>query len=296
MTTEIMTYLIIYTSLILVSTLLLPYFMFHKSKHRSIKYSEWLRLYGFSTFEQGFITICLLLVMLFNYIHLVLAFIIVTYVIGYYAYKHKEKPKQEYSKEKKHIYAFIAIFIPYLIYINLMSFHGWASENHTLLHNTLFLLPINLLIVIIFIFGLKLKDFGWKTTIKQVLFALLLYLIFKPFIYLLFNFDSLISKNGFEFIYNFGYNLYYPALNEEVIFRGLLLIGLLKLGIKENYANVLHAIIFGIIHISGSRDFQIVELLSTSAQCYTGYLFGKLYLLNRSLTPNIILHALFNVI
>lgn len=294
MSFEVILHLSVFGTFIILGVFVIPYILFLVSKSQEQTYNMWLKEIGISKLEQMYIFLLLVIILCFSSLMFIPALLLVTYLILIYTYQSK-LPTKSITRSTKHIKAFSIVFIAYLLVLSFLIKFGYLSNDHSLFINTLYYLPVNLTILLMFVFKVSFKDFRWKCTLKDFLFVIVLYLILKPLTFMIFDGMSFDSITLGYFSINFLHNIYYPAFIEEILFRGLLLMGLLKIGVREDKANLIHAILFALVHILGSSSLSILVLLSTSIQCYIGYLFGKLYLATRKLTPNIILHALFNV-
>lgn len=199
------------------------------------------------------------------------------------------------KKKKGFLSAFVLIFI---VYNGLFLFYRYglhySSNEYTLnQHRLYFQLPIIMTIFLSYLFNISLRDFNWSINLKSYLIVLVLFI---PFLFLK-DMRILIENNrNFFYIRNFRQQLYYPGVVEEVIFRGYFLTGLLAYGVRKDKANVIQSIIFGLVHIYGSKEISLIVILSTSLQTFLGFIFGKIYLRTKSLTPIIILHALIDTI
>jgi membrane protease YdiL (CAAX protease family) len=294
MSIEVLLNLGIFGGLIVLGVFVIPYILFRVFKSQNQTYYVWLGEIGISKLEQIYIFVILICILFFSTIMFIPALLVVTYLIIIYAYKAKTSIKN-INRNTKDIKAFIIVFITYFVILSIFVRSGYLSNDNSFLMNTLHYLPINLTIFLMYIFGVSFKDFYWKSTFRDLLFVILLYLILKPLTFVVFEGLSFKSVTLEYFTINFLYNIYYPAFIEEILFRGLLLVGLLKIGVQGDKANIIHAMFFAVVHVIDSANLSFLTFLSTSIQCYIGYLFGKLYLSTRKLTPNIILHALFNV-
>lgn len=96
-----------------------------------------------------------------------------------------------------------------------------------------------------------------------------------------------------------AWNILYPALYEETLYR-LYLISIFKYyKLSDLTANILQCLIFGIVHYSiyPFKELGLVyTLMACSGQAFLGFIFGKIYIRTKSLTYPIILHVLFDVI
>ena len=289
---EIAKILISYSVIIIGTLVLLPIGLYRKFRIEGDTFNSWLERYHFSITELVFSFFMLFLIMVFNSFHYIGPLLIGLMFIIYLSIKYGVKRDRTNTSIK----SFALVFFGYIVIMTIYGKTNLISSGNSNYLNTLYMLPINLTIILILPFKERFKDFNWKITIKILIQTLIVYLLIKGTYFLLFDHNTVLETSLRYYLINFARNVYYPAFIEEIIFRGLLLTALLNLNWKVNTANITQAIIFGLIHIIGFDEFTLVNLLSTSMQIYIGYLFGKLYLTQKSLSSNIILHALFNVI
>lgn len=286
---DLITAIVLFAVFIIISVWVVPYLLYKKSDSNT--FSNWLQTVNLSIGELSFIFTCLSLILVFNQFTLILGLVLASYVLLYL------NRKQENIKtvDKKYLFSFTIVFIVYTAILIYVSETGLVSNENSLLKNTVFLLPVNLTILIMFFFGLRFKDFLWRFTTKSLVLSIIIYIIIKPLTFILFHpnmFDVTLAHYGLNFVHN----LYYPSFIEEIVFRGLLLTGLVHYGYSQGKANMIHAVIFGLIHIINKDQLNVVTILSTSMQTYIGYLFGRMYFYAKSLSPGILFHALFNTI
>ncbi len=283
------------SSFIIVTIILIPYLLYRFSSKEIKTYKEWIQSIGFSIQELVFILVNLILITLFNYFYVVFGFIVGLYMIGYI---HNRKPKDDETfvpKTNKYIKAFFLVFTVYLIFIIINSRFDLISDNESLLRNTLLLLPINGSILFMYVFKVSFKDFKWNINIKILLVVIVLFLVLRVLPTLL-DVDYEGNVTFVYFVTNLGFKIYNPAFIEEIIFRGLLLTGLIGCGFGNSKSNMMQAVIFGLIHVFSHDSIDLFIILGTSLQTFMGYLFGRLYLYTKSLTPNIVLHALQDIL
>ncbi|WP_432663966.1 CPBP family intramembrane glutamic endopeptidase [Wukongibacter baidiensis] len=201
--------------------------------------------------------------------------------------------KRDIQKEKKFLYAFILIFLAYMG-LHLYFKYGVNTEQYTLNQSRLLLqLPLTMTILLGYLFKVRLSDFNWGITLKSFLVVVLMFVLLELVTFV----DSLTEINTIGYyIKNFIQKLYYPSIVEEVVFRGFFLSGLLAFEVREDKANIIQSVIFGSIHIIGYNEISAIIILSTCLQMYIGFLFGKIYIQTKSLTPCILLHALIDTI
>lgn len=204
------------------------------------------------------------------------------------------------QKGKKLLYAFILIFSTYMIILLLYKYFIWnhrSIQDFTINQHRLLQLPINLTIFLGLIFNIRIKDFKWTITLKSIIMVLIVFSLTELSMFIILEgYSEFAEKINVMFLINFIQKLYYPSIVEELIFRGFLLTGLIYVGMKSDKANILQAILFGMIHISNYNSYSFVNILACSVQICMGYILGKIYLETKSLTPCIFLHALLDTL
>lgn len=295
MQTEIIIYLCTYSFLILFSFLALPLGLYKASPQGRLSFPNWLGRYGISRMELLFSIACLLLIMIFNAIHMIVPLILSFYAL--IAFRHSIQNDQlAIPHNKKILYAFFLAFGLYFLILNGFSIFGVLEKANTIHDYRLIQLPIILTIFSCTLFKVRLRDFNWSINAKTLLTVFVLFGLLKLSYLVATDFNSLKALPVDYYFRNFIQQIYYPSIVEEVIFRGFLFSGLLSIGIREPKANIIQALVFGLIHALPPNELTLISLLSTSMQVYIGYLIGKLYLSTKSLTPCIILHALIDTI
>lgn len=295
MQTNIGLYLSAYTAMIFFSFMLMPWGMYKLASKGSLSFSDWLKRYGIAPMEIAFSIGCLLTIMIFNAIHMIMPLIVSFYAIITFSY-HTRTDHLAIPNNKKYLPAFFLVFVLYVfITIVFTSFGIWEKAN-TLNDYRLIQLPIILTITGCYFFKVRLRDFNWNITTKTALYVFALFTILKLSYTIVTDFDLLKSLPIDFYFRNFIQQIYYPSIVEEVIFRGFLLSGLLSIGIRETKANIIQAVVFGLIHTLPPNELTLISILSTSMQMYMGYLIGRLYLSTKSLTPCILLHALIDTV
>lgn len=203
-------------------------------------------------------------------------------------------------RNKKAIYPFSIIYLLFflIVFIDLkMKF----IEN-TRLVIILYVFFISL--IIISHLYIKITTFNFNLSIKMLGFTLLLFIIsYSPMLFyanvanvginLIRNFEKLLQQLQF-FILDLAIDFIYPSFFEEYLFRGLLLSALLGFGVNILKANMIQAILFGLIHFNHYPDWGLLCFVPTVQQMLIGFLLGKLYIKTKSLTPSIIFHVLWN--
>lgn len=295
MQTEIIFYLCAYSLFILFSFLLLPWGLYKTSPQGRPSFPKWLDSYGISRMELLFSIACLLLIMIFNAIHMIVPLILSYYAIIAFRH-HLQNDQLAIPNNKKMLHAFFLAFGLYFLILNGLSIFGVLEKANTIHDYRLIQLPIILTIFSCALFRVRLRDFNWSINAKTLLSVFALFIILKLSYIVATDIDSLKGFPVDYFFRNFIQQIYYPSIVEEVIFRGFLLSGLLAIGIREPKANIIQALVFGLIHALPPNELTIISLLSTSMQMYIGYLIGKVYLSTKSLTPCIILHGLIDTI
>jgi membrane protease YdiL (CAAX protease family) len=165
----------------------------------------------------------------------------------------------------------------------------------------LFQLVITSYILIGYLFKIKLSSFKWNISKKTFLYIILLFLIINIFDLiksLLLN-GKIITATGHNYIIWLfaatSFHMFYPALCEEVLWRGILISALRGMRIKNEYCNIIQAVLFGLAHIFMiGTNISWIFVLHTAVQMIWGYVYGKLYFKTKSLIPGIIFHALFD--
>lgn len=144
-----------------------------------------------------------------------------------------------------------------------------------------------------------------KFSLKGFLFIIVALILYKlPFVVL---FKTILTNHftAIEFILSIITTLIFTALKEEIIFRDFLLFGLISHGFSSKSANMIQAIIFGLIHISTNKQvllshssgahILITSVLTCSYQILMGYLFGKITIKSKSIGYSVILHTFVDI-
>lgn len=295
MQTNIVLYLSVYTSIIFFSFLLMPWGMYKLAPKGTQSFSDWLKCYKIAPMEIVFSIACLLTIMIFNALHMIVPLILSFYALIAFQH-HTRDDKPAIPHNQKYLPAFFLVFGLYVLIMTGFTFFGVFEKANTINDYRLIQLPIILTITGCYLFKVRLRDFNWAINAKTFLYVFSLFAVLKLSFIVATDFDSLRSLPIDYYFRNFIQQLYYPGIVEEVIFRGFLFSGLLSLGIRESKANIIQAVVFGLIHALPPNELTLISILSTSMQMYLGYLIGKLYLSTKSLTPCIILHALIDTI
>lgn len=243
-----------------------------------------------SFMELVFLSVCLIFIFLVRtkYVLSFLFSLMILIVFENQITNYKVKLK----KGKKFLYAFALVFFVYII---IQFFFNSVNTDHFTLNQLrlLFQVPLTMTIFLGYLFQARLNDFNWDITPKSFFIVVLLFILIESATILDLQTES---KTISFYIKNFIQKLFYPSIIEEVLFRGLFINGLLAFNKREDSANIIQSFIFGIVHIIGYKELSIVILLSTSIQMFIGYIFGKIYIKTKSLTPCILLHALIDAI
>lgn len=184
-----------------------------------------------------------------------------------------------------------------LFYTDVMSsFSIWLSKyriQFDYFYRFVLLAPI----LLIYIFQIKIHEIKWTITWKQ-LSVILLMGISLICILLFLGYKVVLSNNYIimDKLITALRMLFYPALYEELLYRGLFIGVLLGYGFNENKANVIQAIIFALSHWTNYRFFGLVMIVKILCFIIPGLLFGKLYLKTKSLALTTLLHGLHNSI
>lgn len=295
MNEEIILALCTYSFLIIFSFFLLPrglYLLFSKG---SQSFKQWLEGFQITSEEVVFSVLCLFAIMIFNAIHM-----IVPSILSFYAsiaFQHLiQNDQRTIPNNKKMLHAFFLSFGLFFIILNGIVIFGIWEKANTIHDYRLIQLPLVLTITSCALFQVRLRDFNWSINIKSLVASFVLFILLKLSFIVATDFDSLKGLPLDYFFRNFIQQIYYPSIVEEVIFRGFLLSGLLAIGIRESKANIIQAVVFGLIHALPPNELTVISLLATSMQMYIGYLIGRLYLSTKSLTPCMIMHALIDTI
>lgn len=238
--------------------------------------------------EITFISICLVILVLVN-TNQVVFFTLALFVLLLSGHILRDN-QNDFIIDSRFLKSFFVVFGVWLCFIivsQVVGFKGFTNNQIRLFYQ----LPSFLTIFLMYIFGVRFRDFNWSIRVIDFVVVLVIFALIE-FYAIFIELDmtpNLIFKS-------FILHLLYPSITEEVIFRGLLLTGLLSMGIKKSTANICQAILFGIVHINNYEYILILSLMKCSVQVFIGYIFGKLYLESKSLTPCILLHALIDTI
>ena len=247
-----------------------------------------MELENLSKGEIIFLSVCLFLLALVN-TNQVIFFALTIPVFLLLGYKLRDS-ENSLDVDRRFLKAFSVVFVAWICIIIVSQIVGLEGLTNNQIR--LFVqLPSFLTIFLMYTFGVRLREFNWNIRAIDIVVVLIIFILID-FYAIFIELDmtpNLIFKS-------FILHLFYPSITEEIIFRGLLLTGLLSIGLKRNTANICQAVLFGIVHVSNYEYILILSLMKCSVQVFIGYIFGKLYLESKSLTPCILLHALINTI
>jgi membrane protease YdiL (CAAX protease family) len=195
--------------------------------------------------------------------------------------------------------SFIPILIIYVFIIYVFTYR--VSINISFLITTAIQVFLVCCILIMYLFNLKFSIFRWSITLKEffIIILAILCLLFPRLIIQgksALKYYSSFNKNDFSYLYYCLRAFIYPAFNEEVIFRGLLITGLKGYGLEYWKINILQSILFGLLHFSVYKGLGIIAIIFISSQIITGYIIGIIYYKTKSLTPCILFHALLDIV
>ncbi len=284
-----------YLIVIFCATILIPYIVYKLQPTKRQNYNEWLNDLDVTLLEVIFISICLILILIFNTIQLIIPAILSLYflILG----RNKiENIKILIPISKKYLSAFLFIFLLYssiLIFSNLNSLVE-RLQNINKIRFVQFIITFPIFLG--FIFNIRLKDFNWRIRLIDIIFSLIIFILIKV-LYLYISDIEVLKNISFKYlIANFIQHIYYPSIVEEVIFRGFLLSALLSFNIRSDKANIIQAIIFGFSHMFGYKEITLISFFMPFVQIFIGYLIGKMYLKNKSISSCIILHTLIDTL
>ncbi|MTI49912.1 MAG: CPBP family intramembrane metalloprotease [Firmicutes bacterium] len=172
------------------------------------------------------------------------------------------------EKQKKFLYGFILVFIVYMaiqLYykfgLNLINMMDQYTHNQL----RLFQLPLIMTILLSYFFNIRLRrDFNWGIKLKDFLVIILLYVLLEIVPLIMSNqVEILMNISLIDYFKNLVQQIYYPSIVEEVVFRGLLISGLIGYGVSHKKSNIIQSIIFGLIHILNYNEFSINIILTS---------------------------------
>lgn len=204
---------------------------------------------------------------------------------------------------KRFIYGFILVFTLYMsiivfqrysdVFTEVSGYNIFGLKQFSVL---IVQLPVVITMFAAYLVGVRAKDFNWKLTVSGVVMIIIVWFFIEMGAII----DSIKGLGLGNFIKSIvlmvPFKIYYPAIIEEVIFRGLCFSALLTLKMDKKKANIMQAILFGLIHVINYNPITIMSVFFIMKQVFIGFLLGKIYIKTKSLTPCIILHALINSI
>lgn len=215
------------------------------------------------------------------------------------------KTELKIYEDKKALILFSIIYICMIcIVISLSKFfsiNNGTSHNFKFTYICLIQLGITSMMFLSYLFGISLKNYNWKISLKWILIILLINIPLEIISNTVFN-NNFTFKNILNITFwgkyalSVLYHSLYPGLIEEVIYRGFLISGLKGMGLNDWKCNIIQAILFGIMHVFSYGNPSWMFLLTTATQVLLGYVLGKVYLKTKSLSPCILLHGLINAI
>lgn len=205
---------------------------------------------------------------------------------------------QIYS-DKNALLSSIPILIIYISIIYIFTYR--IGRNTSFLVNTAIQVFLVSCTLIMYLFHLKFSIFKWSITFKELLVIILAFLclLFPRLIIQgksALKYYSSFNKNDLDYLYYSLRVFIYPAFNEEVIFRGLLISGLKGYGLEYWKVNIVQSIIFGLLHFGVYKGLGFIAIVYMSSQIITGYILGIIYYKTKSLTPCILFHALIDIV
>ena len=207
----------------------------------------------------------------------------------------------EIYSDKKLLFIFIIVYLILLLNVFLTAFglYKYLGFNDEYIKNIIKIICLTLSLVLLKTSRISTKNFKWNMCRSQIIGTLVIGLMYTCITLFL---DGSIFINRFEGdIVHYGFyilkTLILVAFFEELLCRGILISALKGYQISEWKANIIQALLFGILHCVKYLDKGIgVALLITCYQTVIGYFFGKLYLKTKSLTPVILIHLLWDIL
>ncbi len=284
-----------YLIIILISLLGIPYLYYKLNSQDNYSFKKWLSEKDFTFLEIIFCIICLTFIFIFSTIQLIIPGVLCIYFIFFFGDKIENKGIKIIFG-KNYLYSFILIFLLYSLMLFSINYYSVIERLNNLNKTRFVQFCITVLIVLGYIFKVKFKDFNWNIRFRDIIFSFAIFSLIKV-LYLYFSDIDVLKNLSFDyFILNFIQQLYYPSIIEEVLFRGFLFSALLTFNIRSDTANIIQALIFGFSHLLGYKDINYLSLFAPFVQIFIGYLFGKMYLKNKSLSSCILLHALIDTL
>lgn len=284
-----------YSIIIFSASLLIPYIFYRINSSNKMAFKQWLNIFDVSILEIIFTIGCLFIILLFNTIQIIIPSLLSLYFIILFGNK-IENRKILIPINKKYLSAFLFIFLLYssiLIFSNLNSLVE-RLQNINKIRIVQFILTFPIFLG--FIFNIKLKDFNFKIRFVDIIYSVVVFVLLKVFYLYITDIDFLNNITVKYFIVNLIQHIYYPSIVEEIIFRGFLLSALLSFNIRGDKANIMQAIIFGFSHMFGYKEITLISFFMPFVQIFIGYLIGKMYLKNKSISSCILVHALIDTL
>lgn len=247
-------------------------------------------------------------------ISLILSCTIISVLLGYYGSivtlslivlvyllrKSLEGSFEIYS-DKKLLFIFIIVYLILSMNVFFTAFrlYKYLGFNEEYAKGIIKIIGLTLSLILLKVFGIRIRSFKWNMSRSQIIGSLLI-----GFVFISIN----IYSDGLRFNNSFNgdisqYSLYIlktallVAFFEEFLCRGILISALKGYQIAEWKANIIQALLFGILHCVKYLDRGIgIALLITTYQILAGYFFGKLYLKTKTLMPGVLLHFLWDVV
>jgi membrane protease YdiL (CAAX protease family) len=202
--------------------------------------------------------------------------------------------------DKNKIVLFLVNLLPILILI-VLDITVQVNDNFTRIS----VIITSLIAIASYLSKYNKRKLSLKCSLKGLLFIIIALILYKlPFVLL---FKTILTNHftAIEFILSIITTLIFTALKEELIFRDFLLFGLISHGFSSKSANMVQAIIFGLIHISANKQallihssgthILITSILTCSYQILMGYLFGKITIKSKSIGYSVILHTFVDI-
>ncbi|WP_164917211.1 CPBP family intramembrane glutamic endopeptidase [Clostridium sp. JN-9] len=208
-------------------------------------------------------------------------------------------PNYQIYSDKNALLSFIPILIIYISVIYIFTYR--ISRNLGFLVNTAIQVFLVCCILIMYLFHLKFSIFKWSVTFKELLVIILAFLclLFPRLIIQgksALKYYSSFNKNDLAYLYYSLRVFIYPAFNEEVIFRGLLITGLKGYGFEYWKINIVQSVIFGLLHFGVYKGLGFIAIVLMGSQIIMGFILGIIYYKTKSLTPCILFHALIDIV
>ncbi|ERK28989.1 CPBP family intramembrane glutamic endopeptidase [Clostridium intestinale] len=235
------------------------------------------------------------------------AIILLTAMVGLIVVKLFSKQLEQEGKiysNKKAIYPFIAnvlIVIGFGVYelIYKVNFVDRIESNWGKL---ILVLCAGAIPFVCYLFGIKMSNFKWKISLKQIIVILVVCIVWGG-IRVLFlgkyglRYYSEYNENTLTFIIYTLIKFITPGFFEEIAYRGFLMSALLSYNLDIKKINMIQAVVFGLIHFSLYYGyFGFMGVFLTGIQALLGYVLGEIYIRTKSLTPCIIFHVFLDVI